>query len=189
MPLPQPFCYIICPMLARGVGLSKNTLARALFRSWRRRRQWAIASAASSCSSTAISSRQSRQTPPQAATASRSDVRYSPLVKSTSLTRCVVLLLLLVLHHSQFCRFLSYAENRDLVRDILQNNGFKKVKLTMERCAREFLFAFFDLLLVRVSMAPAVGSTDESNIIYEQRPAISLSWEKVRDRELAETIC
>jgi hypothetical protein len=34
--------------------------------------------------------------------------------------------------HSDLCRFLSYAENREIVRDVLQEHGLKKVKLGME---------------------------------------------------------
>jgi len=71
-----------------------------------------------------------------------------------------------VIHSSDLARFLSFAENRELAREALQERGFKKVRLGIE--------AF------PIDLIDDPNNASPSNVYrYEQRPFIFVSWEKV----------
>ena len=65
-----------------------------------------------------------------------------------------------MIHNSGLCRFLNFSENRELVKEVLQEKGLKKVKLGIEGF-------------------PIDISADSSDSYrYEQRPYLCVSWEK-----------
>ena len=105
------------------------------------------------------------------------------------------------MHDSTLCRFLSYGENREIVKEVLLDHGLKKVKLGIEAygrttnqpssrafgwgsdafCARARAAFFWGRVPIdRIPHEPFRGVTAEDSYRYETRPYIAMSWEKVR---------
>lgn len=61
-----------------------------------------------------------------------------------------------------------FAENRDLVKETLQDRGFKKVRLGIEGFPIDM-----------TAIEPHRATAPENLYRYEQRPYIFISWEKV----------
>jgi len=102
-----------------------------------------------------------------------------------------------VVFSSDLCRFLSYGENREIVKDVLLDLGLKKVKLGIEAYvdpqqwptsitrADAPAVSYLGHTLHRFPLdtivdEPVRSASAEDVYRYEQRPYIALSWEKVR---------